>query len=269
MGEAVVVTGASGGIGAACVSRLGERGLAVLAAVRDGDQAARLPRGAVPFTLDLASPASIEAAVAEIRSHGLEIRGLVNNAGMSRAGSVEDLPLDAFREVLEVDLLGPLQLTRALLPELRATCGRIVFVGSGEGLLATPLNAPYCMAKHALEALSASLRLELRASGVAVSVISPGQTETRILERARAEFRDIEARISPQYRSLIAPRSRMAGRPGAPPERVADAVVEALTSPRPRARYFVGPDSRGAFLLGRIAPEPVRRIVVRYLLGFP
>ncbi len=268
MGKAIVLTGASGGIGAACLARLGECGFRVLAAVRSDAQASSLASGAIPFRLDLSSPQSVEHAVEEIRSHGLPVHGLVNNAGMSRAGAVEDLSPDAFREVLEVNLLGPLQLTRLLLPELRATRGRIVVVGSGEGFFATPLIAAYCMGKHALEALSAALRLELRASGVAVSVVSPGQTETPILERARAEFRELDARTSPPYRSLIAPRRRMAERSGAPPERVAEAVARALTARRPRARYFVGPDSRGAFLLGRVAPEPLRRLLVRVLLGF-
>lgn len=268
MGAAVVITGASGGIGAACVSRLIQCGFTVLAAVRNDAQASSLASGAIPFHLDLSNSTAIERAVDEIRSHDLPLEGLVNNAGFSRAGAIEDLSPDVFREVLEVNLFGPLQLTRLLLPELRATQGRIAIVGSGEGFLATPLNSAYCMAKHALEALSASLRLELRASGVTVTVISPGQTETEILRRARAEFRELEARTSPPYRPLIARRRNMAERRGAPPERVADAVVKALTSRRPRARYFVGPDSRGAFLLGRIAPEALRRVIVRYLLGF-
>ncbi len=184
MGAAVVITGASGGIGTACVSRLSKSGFTVLAAVRNDVQASSVASGVIPFRLDLSNGTAIESAVDEIRSHGLPLEGLVNNAGMSRAGAIEDLSLDAFREVLEVNLFGPLQLTRLLLPELRATQGRIVIVGSGEGFLATPLNSAYCMAKHALEALSASLRFELRASGVKVSVISPGQTETKILERA-------------------------------------------------------------------------------------
>ncbi len=268
MSAAVVITGASGGIGAACVSRLKECGFTVLAAVRNDAQASSLASGAIPFRLDLSDSTAIECAVDEILSHGLRLEGLVNNAGMSRAGAIEDLSLEAFREVMEVNLFGPLQLTRLLLPELRATQGRIVIVGSGEGFLATPLNSAYCMAKHAVESLSASLRLELRASGVMVSVVSPGQTETKILERARAEFLDIEERTSPPYRRLIAPRRDMAERRGAPPERVADAVAKALTSRRPRARYFVGPDSRAAFLLGRIAPEAIRRVIVKHLLGF-
>jgi NAD(P)-dependent dehydrogenase (short-subunit alcohol dehydrogenase family) len=258
MGAAVVITGASGGIGAACVSELSKCGFTVLAAVRDDAQASSVASGAITFRLDFSNSTAIEGAVDEIR-----------NAGMSRAGAIEDLSLDAFREVLEVNLFGPLQLTRLLLPELRATQGRVVIVGSGEGFLATPLNSAYCMAKHALEALSASLRLEIRASGVTVSMVSPGQTETKILERARAEFLDLEAKTSPPYRPLIAPRRNMAERHGAPPERVAVAVAKALTSRRPRERYFVGPDSRGAFLLGRIAPEAVRRVIVKYLLGFP
>jgi NAD(P)-dependent dehydrogenase (short-subunit alcohol dehydrogenase family) len=268
MKSAVVVTGASGGIGSACVLRLLECGFTVLAAVRNEAQAATLPAGAKPFRLDLSVPARIDEAVAEIRSLGTPLRGLVNNAGTSRAGAIEDLSMDTIREVFEVDLFGPLHLTRSLLPDLRQDAGRVVNIGSGEGFLATPLNAPYCMAKHALEALSESLRLELESSGVAVSVVSPGQTETAILEAARDEFRELSSRSSAPYRRLIAPRRRMAERAGMPPARVADAVARALTSRSPRSRYFVGNDSRGAYLLGRVAPDRVRRLFMRRILGF-
>lgn len=141
-------------------------------------------------------------------------------------------------------------------------------MGSGEAFLATPLNAPYCMAKHALEALSVSLRLELHESGIHVSVISPGQTETSILARAREQFAELSSRTSPPYQGLIAARARMAERTGAPPDRVAKAIARAVTDRHPRTRYFVGLDSRGAFIVGRVVPERVRQLVYHYLLGF-
>jgi len=268
MNEAVVVTGASGGIGRACVSRLRDTGFTVLAAVRNDAQAAAISREARPFRLDLSEPNLIDAAVAEIRSFDLPLRGLVNNAGASRAGAIEDLSMRSIREVLQVNLLGPVQLTRALLPDLRSGNGRIVNIGSGEGFLATPLNAPYCMAKHGLEAFTESLRLELAPSAIPVSMISPGQTETPILETARSSFRELSSRASVPYRDLVAPRGRMAERPGAPPDRVAEAVARALTSSSPRSRYFVGADSRGAYLLGRIIPDALRRRFMRIFLGF-
>lgn len=268
MNEAVVVTGASGGIGKACVSLLRDNGFTVLAAVRNDAQAASLAGAARPFRLDLSEPTLIDKAVEEIRSFGLPLRGLVNNAGASRAGAIEDLSMRSISEVLQVNLLGPVQLTRALLPELRSGNGRVVNIGSGEGFLATPLNAPYCMAKHALEAFTESLRIELASSAIPVSIISPGQTETPILESARSSFRDLASRASAPYRDLVAPRGRMAERPGAPPDRVAEAVAEALTSGRPRSRYFVGADSRGAYLLGRVLPGTLRRRFMRTFLGF-
>jgi NAD(P)-dependent dehydrogenase (short-subunit alcohol dehydrogenase family) len=268
MTQAIVVTGASGGIGQACVSRLVALGFQVLAGVRSEAQASALPPGATPFHLDLSTPERIEEAVSEIRSFGLPLRGLVNNAGISRAGAIEDLPMEVIREVMEVDLFGPLELTRALLPSLRQTTGRIVNIGSGEGFLATPLNAPYCMAKHALEAFSESLRIELASSGIRVCVVSPGQTETAILRSARTELTGAAPSASAQYRPLFAPRSRMAERTGMPPERVARAVGDALTSSNPRERYFVGADSRGAYLLGRVAPAALRRRFMRRVLGF-
>jgi NAD(P)-dependent dehydrogenase (short-subunit alcohol dehydrogenase family) len=268
MKEAVVVTGASGGIGRACVSRLTGLGFVVLAAVRDHAQAASFEAPVQCVRLDLSDPIRVAAAAEEIRATGLPLRGLVNNAGMSIAGALEDLSIEAIREVLEVNLFGPLQLTRYLLPELRSARGRVVNVGSGEGFLSTPLNAPYCMSKHAIEAFSASLRIELASSGVHVSVVSPGQTETGILGRARKQFEELAAETSPPYRGLIPARSRMAERLGASPDRVAEAVARAIIEERPRNRYFVGADSRGAFLLGRVAPERLRSLLYRYLLGF-
>ena len=124
------------------------------------------------------------------------------------------------------------------------------------------------MAKHALEAFSESLRLELAPSGVPVSVVSPGQTETPILGAARAAFREMSLRSSAQYRDLVAPRGRMAERAGMPPARVAEAVVRALTCRKPRERYFVGLDSRGAYVLGRVVPSAVRRLFMQKILGF-
>jgi len=240
----------------------------VLAGVRSEAQASALPLGARPIHLDLSAPDRVAEAVKEIQSVGLPLRGLVNNAGISRAGAIEDLSMDVIREVMEVDLFGPLELTRALLPSLRETGGRVVNIGSGEGFLSTPLNAPYCMAKHALEALSESLRIELASSGIRVCVVTPGQTETPILDSARIELAEAAPTASAQYRPLFAPRRRMAERAGMPPERVADAVGRALTSAKPRERYFVGADSRGAYLLGRVAPAALRRRFMRGVLGF-
>jgi NAD(P)-dependent dehydrogenase (short-subunit alcohol dehydrogenase family) len=268
MEAAVVITGASGGIGQACVSRLLARGFRVLAATRSDAQVKALPSDARSFRLDLSMPDRIDEAVQEIRESGIPLIGLVNNAGTSRAGAIEDLSMEEICEVLQVNLLGPVQLTRALLPDLRRNSGRVVNIGSGEGFLATPLNAPYCMAKHALEAFSESLRLELATSGVFVSVVSPGQTETPILKTARESFRKLATHSSDPYQSLVAPRRRMSDRPGASPDRVAEAVVRALTSSKPHSRYFVGPDSRGAYLLGRVVPGAVRRVFMRHLLGF-
>lgn len=268
MEQGVVVTGASGGIGSACVARLCDAGFTVMAAVRSDEQAAELSSRARVFRLDLSDPPAVDAAVAEIRAFDLPIHGLVNNAGMSRAGAIEDLSMEALREVLQVNLLGPVQLTRALLPDLRSTGGRVVNIGSGEGFLATPLNAPYCIAKHAVEAFSDSLRLELASSGIEVCVVSPGQTETPILDRARADFSQLQSTTSAPYRDLVDPRGAMAEREGAPPEEVAKAVVRALTSKTPHGRYFVGFDSRGAYLLGRVVPHSLRRRIMRVLLGF-
>lgn len=266
--KGIVLTGATGGIGVACVERLSALGFTVFACGRPMSREQKLPPKAEFIELDLEQPASIAAAVSDIRSVGVPITGIVNNAGLSTAGALEDLSREDILRVLQVNLLGPVQLTMALLEDLRKTLGRIVVVGSGEGFLATPLNGPYCMSKHGLEAFAECLRLETGSSGLSLSVISPGQTETPILEKARRQFRNLAERTSEPYRHLIEPRAEMAKRVGMSPTRVADAIGKALTAKNPKPRYFVGLDSRGANFLGCIAPEFLRRFVMREILGF-
>ncbi len=180
MMKAVVITGASSGIGRACALALDNNGFRVFAGVRkDADGAALQAEASGPLTpvhIDVTEEESITAMVervgAAVGSAGLA--GLVNNAGTTLPGPVEYLPLSGFRRQLEVNLVGPLAVTQALLPLLRAGGGRVVNVTSAAGKAGVPLMAPYVAAKHGLEGLSDVLRLEFRQLGVHVSVIEPG-----------------------------------------------------------------------------------------------
>lgn len=278
--SAVLVTGASSGIGRACALDLEGAGYLVFAGVRSETDAAALRAeagpGLVPLQLDVRDDDSINAAIEAVKAKvgDAGLYGLVNNAGISASGPLEFLDISDLRNVLEVNLLGPFRMTRGCLPLLRRANGRVVNIGSGEAALATPANGAYCMSKFALEAFSDSLRMELAPSGVRVVVVEPGGTDTRILEKVSARFHEVRSSLPAGGRELyldsIDARARMPdGAKLLPPEAVARVVRRALLAGRPKARYFAGLDVRGAFLLGRFVPAAARDRVLRLLFGFP
>lgn len=279
MSGAVVITGCSTGIGRACAVRLSRAGFRVFAGVRRQEDVESLrtdgPAGLVPVIFDVNDAASVEAVAERISSEVAEqgLRGLVNNAGISYVGPLEFVDIDEVRRVLETNLLGPLRVTQAFLPLIRAGGGRIINIGSGEGFLATPINAPYCMSKFGLEALSESLRLELLPWNIPVSVIEPGHTTTKILEKGGKQVSELPDTLQGPayalYEQAIRARHGMSDREGLSPDLIARAVQRALTARRPRPRYFVGMDVRAAAFLGRIVPARLRVMVFIRLLGFP
>jgi NAD(P)-dependent dehydrogenase (short-subunit alcohol dehydrogenase family) len=266
---AVLVTGASTGIGAACVARLVARGWHVYASVRRPADAERLREqfGASVSALefDVTDEGPVRAAgariVAERGEAGLD--GVVNNAGIAVAAPLEFLPLAELRHQLEVNVIGQVGVAQAVLPALRRAHGRIVLVGSIAGRSAMPFLGAYGASKHALEAIGDAWRVELAPFGIAVAIIEPGVIATPIwataARHADAMIGRLPAGVREYYgRSLDALRTRAArGMAGLPPERVADAVEHALTARRPRARYLVGRDARTRVWLQRL-PTPIR-----------
>jgi NAD(P)-dependent dehydrogenase (short-subunit alcohol dehydrogenase family) len=187
--------------------------------------------------------------------------GLVNNAGIAVSGPLEFLPVDQLRRQLEVNVVAQLAVTQACLPALREARGRIVNVSSIAGRVALPLYGPYTASKFALEALSDSLRRELRGSGVLVSVIEPGAIATPIWDRgidaADALWTAMPPVAHERYGALVATlrgHAEKAGVDGDPPESVARIILTALTASTPRTRYVIGRDARIQALLGRVLP---------------
>jgi NAD(P)-dependent dehydrogenase (short-subunit alcohol dehydrogenase family) len=274
----VVITGASSGIGEAAALHLASRGVRVFAGVRrvaDGAAlAARAGANLTPVTLDVTSDASIAAARdavgAAVGASGLD--GLVNNAGISVAGPLEILPAAALREQFDVNFFGAIAVTQAFLPLLRAARGRVVNVSSIGGKAASPFVGAYCASKHALEAASDALRMELRPFGIFVSVIEPGRVATPIWDRSArtssARLRALAPEALAPYEKRMTALSAFAANVKAnatPPERVAEAIERALTAPTPRARYLVGIDARIQLVITRL-PEPLRdRIIAAFL----
>jgi NAD(P)-dependent dehydrogenase (short-subunit alcohol dehydrogenase family) len=244
MRRAALVTGASSGIGAASAIRLVGAGWRVFAGVRRAGDA---PPGTEEVLLDVTNEAQVRAAAERIE----ELHGLVNNAGIALAMPLEFIPLDELRRQFEVNVVGQVAITQAFLPHLRRTRGRIVFIGSIAGQSALPFLGPYAASKHALEAVTDTLRLELRPFDVDVSLVQPGTIRTPIWTKS-AEVADelangAGADLAVLYGERIAAFRSVAlrrGAKGASAEEVARVVEETLTMERPRTRKLVGLDAK-------------------------
>jgi NAD(P)-dependent dehydrogenase (short-subunit alcohol dehydrogenase family) len=276
---AVLVTGASTGIGAATIEYLVRKGCLALAGVRrpaDGERLAAMAPGQVHWLeLDVTRQEHIDAAV-RASDRILELRGLqglVSNAGIAVGGPLEYVPVDALRRQLEVNVVGLHAVTRAFLPLIRRGRGRIVHIGSISGRIGSPFIGPYAASKHAVEALTDALRLELRPEGIRVAVIEPGQVRTPIWEKALEQSQRMTDQIPPEGMTRYGSRLRafrwileQAPRHGMEPSEVAQAIGHALFSPEPRTRYVLGKDARVRLFLSRILPAgAVDALVLRFM----
>jgi NAD(P)-dependent dehydrogenase (short-subunit alcohol dehydrogenase family) len=267
----VVVTGASSGIGEACASRLAHGGWRVLAGVRTSEDGERLrEQGVEPVALDVTDPASIAAVAVELGEGALD--GLVNNAGIAVSMPIEFLPLEELRRQLEVNVIGQVAVTQAFLPHLRRARGRIVNVGSIAGRSALPFLGAYAASKHALEALTDALRIELRPFGIEVAIVEPGSIATPIWRKGGETFQRLLAGLPADVLTLYGERmaafreaAAAAGRRGEPADEVAKVVEHALTAARPKTRYLVGRDARRRSRLERL-PDRLRDRVYEHVL---
>jgi NAD(P)-dependent dehydrogenase (short-subunit alcohol dehydrogenase family) len=264
MGGKVVVTGASSGIGEATAHHLKQLGFDVRAGVRKDADADRLRAdGVAPLMLDVTDTQSIAAARSDLGDGPLA--GLVNNAGVAVSGPVEFVPIDELRRQLEVNLIGQVAVTQAFLPQLRQARGRIVNVSSIGGRVALPLMSPYNASKFALEAVSDSLRRELRHLGVTVCVVEPGGVKTPIWQKGNRTAAELVASAPPEaaglYGGMVAAlrgeAEKIERERGLPPAAVAEVIGEALTARRPRTRYLVGRDAKLRARAAALLPDRV------------
>jgi len=277
---AVVITGASTGIGRACALELDRRGFHVFAGVRTASAAEQLRAEAsarlTPVVIDVTEADTIAAAaktVAEALGDA-GIAGLVNNAGIVVPGPMELVPIDDFRRQLDVNVVGLVAVTQAFLPLLRKARGRVVNMSSINGGLAVPYMGPYSASKFALEAITDVMRLELRTFGVDVSAIEPGAITTPIWDKSLAAADQLADDLDPAALSLY--ESDLAAirkavdrwiRTASPVERVVKAVVHALTARRPKAHYYLGLEVRACFKTMKILPDGFRDWLLRKLIG--
>jgi NAD(P)-dependent dehydrogenase (short-subunit alcohol dehydrogenase family) len=270
----VVVTGASTGIGEATAGHLRNLGFEVLAGVRREEDAERLRgQGLTPLLLDVTDAEQIAAMKAQIGAEPLA--GLVNNAGVAAPGPVEYLPIDRLRGLLEVNLVGQVAVTQALIPALRAGRGRIVNISSIGGLLALPLMSSYHASKFAMEAVSDSLRRELRGQGIHVIVVEPGGVKTPIWGKGDDDVDKLLAAAPPEAERLYGGTAaamrkavdKIANETGVEATDVAEVIGTALTAERPRTRYLVGRDAKGRALVARLLPDRVMDRIIGRALG--
>jgi NAD(P)-dependent dehydrogenase (short-subunit alcohol dehydrogenase family) len=282
-GRAVVITGASTGIGAACAERLDALGMRVFAGVRrteDGEALQAKTSGRLtPLVLDVTDDAAIAAAAEQVRAAtgAGGLWGLVNNAGVAVPGPMEFLPPAELRRQLEINVVGQVAVTQAFLPLIRLARGRIVNISSISGRLATPFVGAYSASKFALEALSDVLRIELGPWGIAVVIVEPGGIATPIWERSLATADRLMEQMPPQFREYYGPvepvirkSAQRTGTRGTPPAEVAEVVAQALTTGRPRTRYTVG--GRANLITRLVARLPDRQrdaLVARQLPRYP
>jgi NAD(P)-dependent dehydrogenase (short-subunit alcohol dehydrogenase family) len=264
MEGAVLITGASTGIGQATALQLQNAGFRVFAGVRKPEDGDRLRAAGVTVVqpLDVTKQEDIDAAVRAVEQglNGSPLRGLVNNAGIGIGGPLEALDLDDFRRTIEVNTTSQLAVTKAFLPLLRKSKGRIVNMASIGGRVAQPFAGPYVASKFALEAVTDVLRCELLEWGIDVIAIEPGTIATPIWEKSSQEADKVLEKLTPEQRELygkrLAKMSKVLERQnkrGAPPEKVAAAVEKALTASRPRTRYLIG-DAHVLLNLKRLLP---------------
>lgn len=265
--KSILITGSSTGIGRASALRLDKEGFQVFAGVRkssDGDALKSASSGRlIPVILDVTESESIAKAVKTVseKTNG-ELYGLMNNAGVSAGFTLELTPISALRDVLEVNVISVFAITRAFLPLLRKSRGRIVNTGSVFGLTALPGRSIYSASKFAVEAISESLRVELRPFGISVSVIEPGAIATEIWKKGVAEYEELILNANPDIYKLYSSlmlfyKNNFENQKYLPPEAVADHVYHAFTAKKPKYHYVVGSDAKFLAFLERL-PERIR-----------
>jgi NAD(P)-dependent dehydrogenase (short-subunit alcohol dehydrogenase family) len=266
----VLTTGANSGIGLACAVELARRGFRSVGSVRSEAKAEVVRQAAAEagVQVDTVLLDVTDAERGEEVVRDLDLYGLVNNAGYGVTGAIEDVDDDEARAVLETMVVAPMRLARAALPAMRARGdGRIVNISSIYGRATTPLTGWYQGSKHALEALSDALRIEVASSGVKVVLVEPGGFRTGIWEELE---RDVEKRSGSRYGSAYR-RAMSLTRLSAPvmghPATVAKVVAGAVGSRSPRARYLVGYDAQAVALWDRFTPTLVKDLTTRVGLG--
>jgi NAD(P)-dependent dehydrogenase (short-subunit alcohol dehydrogenase family) len=262
--KAVLITGCSTGIGRATAERLAAKGLTVYATARRPESIADLEqKGCRTLALDVTDEESMRAGVAAVEQAEGAVGALVNNAGYSQSGAIEDVSMESIRKQFETNVFGLTRMCQLVLPKMREQgYGRIVNISSMGGKLVFPGGGVYHGTKHAVEALSDALRFEVRSFGIGVSIVEPGLIKTEFANAAATSvdegtsdegpYADFNRQVVEKtVEAYEGPMARMA----AGPEAVAKVIERAITSRRPKPRYMVTAGARVLLATRRMLPD--------------
>jgi NAD(P)-dependent dehydrogenase (short-subunit alcohol dehydrogenase family) len=265
--KTILITGVSSGIGLATAAALVEKGYRVFGSVRREEDARQVEDQLgdlfTPLLFDITDSAAVSNAVAQLSTalDGSGLYALINNAGVVIPGPLKYMPLDDFRAHFEVNLFGLLDVTQQCLPLLGAELnsphppGRVINISSTSGRVAYPFMGAYAATKHALEALSDSLRREMLLYGVEVVVIEPGTTNTPIKHKFATRIRQYEQTdyggMFVQLEEQLAEREQT----GLPVEKVVEVIVAAVEQERPKTRYAVPRKWLSSWIVPRLLPD--------------
>ncbi|MEO3757260.1 SDR family oxidoreductase [Mycobacterium sp. B14F4] len=279
--RSVVITGASRGLGLASAAHLYRAGWTVVGAMRSVDTGMANLRAAtgadsddprlIGVRLDLTDPASVDAAAESIVAAVGAPFGLVHNAGITAAGMVEETPIDLWERMFATNVFGPVALTKALLPPMRAAGrGRIVLVSSESGVRGMPATSHYSAVKGALERWGEALAAEVTPFGIGVTILVTGTYDTdSITDAGTTDCRDLTGPYA-RHHSTMDKRGRAAMKLAArPPALFAAGLAKALDSDRPFVRRSVGPDARMLMLANRFLPSVAMHHMIRLMMGIP
>lgn len=278
--QTVLITGATDGLGRAAALLLAEKGYRVFAAGRSTEKRAELDRLAAAkklpletLELDVCNDSSVSRAVKHILQKAANIDVLINNAGVGLMAVTEELKLDDLRRLYETNIFGLLRVTQAVLPHMRERkAGRILMLSSVAGILTPPTYGAYSSSKHAVEALSNALRLELYPFNIEVILIEPGYIMTNFQQTAKelAQSYVAGSTISPYakiYSGAIAGATNSRRESKTTPEDCARVILHAIEASHPKARYTVTPLAKWAALGRRILPDTLLDSFLRRKFG--
>ncbi|HEX7672738.1 MAG TPA: SDR family oxidoreductase [Bdellovibrio sp.] len=273
----ILITGASTGIGRALAESFLKRGDFVWAGVRNPEVLSSLksqfPQTLEVLKLDVALADEVTRALQVVQATRPQDFILINNAGIALGGPVEAVDLNEWRKLFEVNVFGLLAMTQTFLPLLRQVKGRVINIGSISGRMSSPFLAPYTSSKHAVRAISDSLRREMRSLGVKVVLIEPSPIRTEIWDKSIQHSRELEAKMTPELQAVYS--EAMASLVGAvedvaknavPVSHVIEAVENAVDLENPYPYYLVGKNIHLQALLARLLP--VRAMDAIFAKGF-
>jgi short-subunit dehydrogenase len=276
--KSVLITGSSTGIGRACALYLDKKGYKVYAGIRKESDAESLKSESsdllTPIILEVTDIKSIENSYKLINDDSThELFGIVNNAGIGISGVLEAISVNDIRNLMEVNVIGLMAVTKTFIPLLKSTKGRIINIGSTSSFFSSPGASAYSASKFAVRAISDSLRLELKHLDITVSLVAPGAVESEIWKKSKSYKEKVRQSVSPDilkdYSTIINFGNKLLEtvKP-IPAIEVAKTVADALESSKPKRYYYVGSDCKAAVKFAKLPHSLMDSLILKKIQKF-